>query len=159
MHVVIGALALVVVLAGPRLVGALPDAALSELKADPLATYAPPGGELVDTFEQKADRETFLGKPVFAQFARVFELPAGADPRREIDRALAAALAAGWQLEAGSRGVSESLGTLLVALDKPLPNGETKSLSVNVYTRGSKYLPSNVRPPALRISLKSPEID
>ena len=159
MLVVLGALALVVVLVGAWLLGPLPDAALRELKEDPLATYEPPGGELVDTHEQKADRENFLGKPVFAQYTRVFELPAGADPRSEIDRALAAALAAGWQLDEGSRGVSESLGSLTVALDKPLPTGETKSLSVIAYTHESSYLPTNVRPPALRISLKSPEID
>ena len=122
MLVVLGALALVAVLVGPRLVGALPDAALSELKEDPLATYEPPGGELVDTHEQKADRKNFLGMPVHAQYARVFELPAGADPRREIDRALAAALAAGWQLNEGSRGVSESGGSLAVGLDKLLPD-------------------------------------
>ena len=58
MLVVVGALALVVVLVGPRLVGALPDAALSELKEDPLATYEPPGGELVDTHEQKPTGRT-----------------------------------------------------------------------------------------------------
>jgi hypothetical protein len=157
--VVLGALALVVVLAGPRLVGALPDAALRELKDDPLATYEPPRGELVDTREQKADRENFLGKPVFAQFTRVFELPAGANPRREVDRALAAALAAGWQLNEGSRGVSESGGSLAVGLDKLLPTGETMSANLTLYTHESSYLPSNVTPPALRISLKSPELD
>ena len=159
MLVVLGALALVAVLVGPRLVGALPDAALRELKEDPLATYEPPGGELVDTHEQKADRKNFLGMPVYAQYARVFELPAGANPRREIDRALAAALAAGWQLNEGSRGVSESGGSLAVGLDKLLPTGETTLLSVTAYTHESSYLPTNVRPPALRISLKSPEID
>ena len=160
MLVVLGALALVAVFVGPRLVGALPDAALSELKEDPLATYEPPGGELVDTHEQKADRKNFLGMPVHAQYARIFELPAGADPRREIDRALAAALAAGWQLNEGSRGVSESLGgTLAVGLDKLHPDGQTKSLSIIGYTDESSYLPTNVRPPALRISLKSPELD
>ena len=96
---------------------------------------------------------------MFAKYTRIFQLPAGADPRREIDRALAAALAAGWQLDEGSRGVSESLGSPTVVLDKPLPNGETKSLSIIAYTHESSYLPTNVRPPALRISLKSPEIE
>ena len=105
---VVGALALVVVLVGAWLLGPLPDAALRELKEDPLAAYEPPRGELVDTREQKADRENILGMPVLAEFTRVFELPAGASPRREIDRALAAALPAGWQLNEGSRGVSES---------------------------------------------------
>ena len=70
-----------------------------------------------------------------------------------------ALLSAGWQLNEGSRGVSESRGTLVVGLRKPLPTGETTLLSVIGYTHESSYLPSNVRPPALRISLKSPEID
>jgi hypothetical protein len=156
---VLGALVLVAVLVGSRLVGSLPDAALRELKDDPLATYQPPGGELVDTREQKADRKNFLGMPVHAQYARVFELPAGGDPRTEIDRALATALAAGWQLNEGSRGVSESGGSLVVGLDKLLPDGQTKSLSIIGYTDESNYLPTDVRPPALRISLKSSEID
>ena len=108
---------------------------------------------------RKPTARTSSASRSFAQYTRVFELPAGADPRREIDRAFAAALAAGWQLEEGSRGVSESLGSPTVVLDKPLPNGETKSLSVIVYTPESTYVPANVTPPALRISLKSPELD
>ena len=129
------------------------------MKGRPTRDVRAARGELVDTSEQKADRKNFLEMPVSAQYARVFELPAGADPRREIDRALAVAVAAGWQLNEGSRGVSESLGSLVVGLDKPLPTGETMSASLIVYTHESRHLPSNVTPPALRISLKSPEIE
>ena len=52
------------------------SAQLQALEADPMATYVPPGGTLVDTDTQ--NEGTSLGKPVSAQYTRMFELSAAA---------------------------------------------------------------------------------
>ena len=45
--------------------GEAPSAQLQALEGDPMASYVPPGGTLVDTVTQKEG--TSLGKPVPAQ--------------------------------------------------------------------------------------------
>ena len=64
----------VVVIALSR--GEEPDARLQGLKSDPMASYVPPGGTLVDSDSQ--NEGTSLGKPVSATYTRMFELTANA---------------------------------------------------------------------------------
>src|SRR5207342_2890673 len=69
------------------------SAQLQALEDDPMAAYVPPGGTLVDTVTQKEG--TSLGKPVSAQYARMFELSTAA-AAEALDHAREAAVAAGW---------------------------------------------------------------
>ena len=90
--------------------GEQPSAQLQALEGDPMASYVPPGGTLVDTVTQKEG--TSLGKPVPAQYARMFELNAAA-AAAALDHAREAAVAAGWTRTktSGERGfVAEADG-------------------------------------------------
>ncbi len=121
--------------------GEEPDARLQGLKSDPMATYMPPGGTLVDA---KSENEgTSLGKPVSASYTRMFEL--GADAAAQaLDHAGEAAVAAGWK-------IGEREPRAFVA-EKTLPSGRAE-LVVGLF-RDSLLLPKDVTPPALQISLR-----
>jgi hypothetical protein len=134
----VGVLAVLVVVLSR---GEEPSARLQGLKSDPMATYLPPGGMLVDS---KSENEgTSLGKPVSASYTRMFEL--GADAAAQaLDHARAAALAAGWKL-------GEREPRAFVA-EKQLASGRAE-LVVSLF-RDSLLLPKDVTPPALQISLR-----
>jgi hypothetical protein len=143
-----------------RLEHGRPDAALRGLEGDLIARYEPLGGRLVSTSKQNADRSGFLGKPVHAEYRRMFKLPPGADPRAQVQHALRAARAAGWQIEEHSDGaVSEFLGSLHVSGYKPLPSRETKRVAITVFTDASQLSSRTIAPPAMLIRLSSPETD
>ncbi len=71
-----------------------PSAQVRALKDDPLGRYEPPGGRLIRSTEQ-SEGTSLLGKPVQAEYTRLFALPAG-DPKQQLRRALDAATAANW---------------------------------------------------------------
>lgn len=123
-----------------------PSAQLQALRADPMAEYAPAGGELVDTDAQ--NEGTTLGKPVAARYARLFALPA-ANPERALEDALAAAKAAGWTVEEPQTG---ALGGVVGLASKRLSTGMAR-LALTLFLDAT-VLPDDVRPPALRISLE-----
>ena len=126
--------------------GEEPSAQLRALEADPLATYVPPGGTLVDRASQ--NEGSALGKPVSARVRRMFELaPGNAD--EALAHARAAATSAGWTLSAPS----QAFPNVLVG-DKRLPTGRAQ-LGVTVFL-DSRLLGdgAEVRPPALLISLR-----
>ena len=79
------------------------SAQLQALEGDPIAAYVPPGGALVDTVTQ--NEGTSLGKPVSAQYTRMFELTAAA-AAGALEHAREAAVAAGWTVteKSGDRG-------------------------------------------------------
>ena len=121
--------------------GGEPSAQLQALEHDPMASYEPPGGKLVDTDSQSEG--TSLGKPVFARYTRMFELPPGT-AEEALGHARAAALAAGWAEVASEEGV--------FAADKTLPTGGGQ-LGITVF-RDARILPRDVRPPALQVNLR-----
>ena len=121
--------------------GGEPSAQLQALEDDPMASYVPPGGTLVDTDSQSEG--TSLGKPVFARYTRMFELPPGT-AEEALGHARAAALAAGWS-EVGSDDD-------VLAADKPLPTGGAH-LGITIF-RDQRILPRDVRPPALLVNLR-----
>ena len=118
------------------------SAQLQALEGDPMAAYVPPGGTLVDTVTQKEG--TSLGKPVPAQYARMFELSAAAAPEA-LDHAHDAAVAAGWTRTkaSGERGF---------VAEKRAASGRLE-LAV-VQFRDALLLPADVKPPALQITLR-----
>jgi hypothetical protein len=117
------------------------SAQLQALEDDPMATYVPPGGTLVETDSQ--DEGTSLGRPVFARYTRMFELPPGT-AEEALGHARAAALAAGWAHVASEAGV--------FAADKTLATGGGH-LGITVF-RDARILPKDVRPPALQVNLR-----
>jgi hypothetical protein len=118
-----------------------PSAQLQALEEDAMARYVPPGGTLVDTDSQ--NEGSSLGKPIFARHTRTFELPVGT-AQNALRHARAAALASGWK-EVGSDDD-------VFAADRMLPTGGAH-LGVTVF-RDARILPEDVRPPALRVSLR-----
>ena len=124
--------------------GEQPSAQLQALEGDPMASYVPPGGTLVDTVTQKEG--TSLGKPVPAQYARMFELNAAA-AAAALDHAREAAVAAGWTRTktSGERGF---------VAEKPAASGRLELAVVRF--RDALLLPAGVKPPALQISLRHP---
>lgn len=125
-------------------VGDSPGAQLRVLKDDPLASYEPPGSRLVLTNER--DQGTSLGEPAAARYERLFDLPPG-DPERQLQRAVEAAVAAGWTLDEG-RGLSGKTRSGV----KRLRGGDVR-MSVTLIT-DSVTLGDAVLPPALLISLR-----
>ena len=123
-----------------------PSEQLRALQTDPIAAYAPPGGELVDTDEQ--NEGTTLGKPVRARYTRLFAV-GGANPERVLDEAIAAAEAAGWTVEGGRR---QGVGGLVGLGDKRLATGRAQ-LGLTVFT-DARVLRDGVSPPALKVSLE-----
>ena len=124
--------------------GSTPSEQLQALKADPLASYAPPGGTLVDTDAQ--NEGTALGKPVSARYSRMFKIAAGTEARA-LERARVAAAAAGWELQPPSKAFPD-----VFVADKRMPSGRVE-LGVTVF-RDARVLPEGVTPPALLVSLR-----
>ena len=96
----------------------------------------------MDTITQKEG--TSLGKPVSAQYARMFELSAAA-AAEALDHARDAAVAAGWTRTkaSGERGF---------VAEKRAASGRLE-LAV-VQFRDALLLPADVKPPALQITLR-----
>ena len=122
--------------------GGEPTARVRALEADPMATYVPPGGRLVDTDSQ--NEGTSLGKPVFASYTRMFQLTAGSSVRAVAD-ARAKAKASGWTQ------VGKADARVFVA-DKRAPSGRIE-LGITLF-EDSLLLPRDVKPPVLLVSLR-----
>jgi hypothetical protein len=122
--------------------GGEPSAQLQALEDDPMASYEPPGGTLVDTDSQ--DEGTSLGKPVDARVTRMFQLKQS-DAGGALDAARGAATDAGW-----AAGASENPRVLIAV--RRLPSGRAE-LTVTLF-EDSLLLPDAVEPPALQISLR-----
>jgi hypothetical protein len=122
--------------------GGPPSPELQELQDDPMASYVPPGGALIDS--DSRGEGTSLGRPVQAQVTRLFQLEAGggksalADARDE-------AAASAWT----SVGTSTERGFVA---RKPLADGRGE-LTVALI-EDARLLPKDAKPPALAISLR-----
>ena len=136
----VGALAALVLLLSRG--GEEPSAQVQALQEDPMATYVPDGGTLVDTESQ--NEGTRLGKPVSAQYTRMFELSAAA-AARALEQAREAAAAAGWT-------PAEKPGERGFVAEKEASSGRLE-LAV-VQFRDALLLPADVKPPALQVSLR-----
>jgi hypothetical protein len=134
----VAALAVLVMVLGR---GEEPSARLQALEADPMATYVPSGGTLVDTDSQ--NEGSSLGKPVSARYTRMFQLSPGA-AARALEHAREAAEASGW--------VQVGRNERVYAADKRVPSGRI-DLAVTLF-RNSLLLPDDVKPPALLVSLR-----
>ena len=117
-------------------------AQLRALEDDPMAAYVPPGGTLVDTETQ--NEGTSLGKPVPAQYTRMFELTA-AEAAGALEDAREAAVAAGWT-------PTETPGERGFVAEKRAASGRLELAVVEF--RDALLLPKDVKPPALQISLR-----
>ena len=117
-----------------------PSERLGALRVDPMATYAPPGGDLVDTDAQNEGAS--LGEPVPARYTRLFQLGTGGT--RALADARSAAIAAGWK-RLGGPASETFVGT------KRVPSGRIELTLVLV--EDSRLLPDGVKPPALSVSL------
>ena len=139
--ILVGVAALaVLVLALSR--GGEPSSELTALEADPMATWTPPGGALVDTDSQSGG--TVLGEPVSASYTRLFTVPASS-AARALDDAEAAAKDAGWQ--STSRSAKRSFSA-----EKRDASGRL-ALDV-VLVEDERLLPDGVAPPALSVNLR-----
>ena len=136
----VGALAFLVIVLSRG--GEESSAQLQALEADPMATYVPPGGTLVDTDTQ--NEGTSLGKPVSAQYTRMFELSAAA-AGGALEHARRAAAAAKWT-------PTEKPGERGFVAEKRAASGRLE-LAV-VQFRDALLLPAGVKPPALQITLR-----
>ena len=121
--------ALVVVLSGCG--GSTPSAKLLELKNDPVGRYEPPGAKLIDSHER--NEGSTLGKPVYPEYSRLFELPPG-DRQRQIQAAADAAKTAGWTLAAAAPSGSID-GALVHLADKELAAGHG-DLAITLFPHG-----------------------
>ena len=124
--------------------GGEPSPELRALEADPMATYVPPGGTLVDTDSQSGG--TVLGTPVSASYTRLFTVPAG-DAVAVIDDAGTAAEKAGWTKTSGSAERSFSA-------EKRGTSG--RALLDVVLVEDERLLPDGVASPALSVNLRHP---
>ena len=122
--------------------GGEPSAQLQQLQEDPMASYVPPGGTLVDS--DSRGEGTSLGKRVQAQVTRLFQLPAG-QGRRALADAREEAAAGGWGPVAAST-------TRALVARKQLPDGRGELTVVRV--EDARLLPKDVQPPALSVSLR-----
>jgi hypothetical protein len=121
--------------------GEEPSAQLRALEHDPMASYVPQGGTLVDTNSQ--NEGTSLGKPVFARYTRLFELLPGT-AGEALEQARVAAAAAGWAQVGSKYGAFSA--------DKTLATGAAH-LDITVFP-DPRILPKDVRPPALQVNLR-----
>ena len=137
--VAVGALA-VIVIALSR--GGEPSPEVQQLRDDPIASYVPPGGTLIDSDSRGAG--TSLGRPVQARLTRLFQLGAGQGQRALAD-AGDAAEARGWA------AVSTPTDRAFVAR-KQLPGGRAE-LTVTL-VEDARLLPKDAKPPALSVSLR-----
>ena len=122
--------------------GDQPSARLHVLETDPMATYVPPGGKLVDTDSQ--NEGSSLGKPVLASYTRLFQLARGGSARA-VEDARAVAKASGWTQ------VGKADARVFVA-GKRVPSGRME-LGITLL-EDSLLLPRYVKPPALLVSLR-----
>jgi hypothetical protein len=122
------------------------SAQLDALRGDPMASYEPPGGELVDS-EEQSEGKTTLGKPQQAKLSRLFAL--SGDGEDALDDALAAAEDAGWTFDGEPQ---ESVGGVVGLGSRSLETGRAR-IAVTLYTDGTA-LRDDVSPPALKISLE-----
>ena len=122
--------------------GEEPSGRLRALEADPMATYVPPGGKLVDTDSQ--NEGSSLGKPVLARYTRLFQLTR-VGSARAVEDARTTAKAWGWTQ------VGRGDARVFVA-DKRAPSGRME-LGITLF-EDSLLLPRDVKPPALLISLR-----
>ena len=122
--------------------GEEPSGRLRALEADPMATYVPPGGKLVDTDSQ--NEGSSLGKPVLARYTRLFQLTRQGSARA-VEDARARAKASGWTQ------VGRADARIFVA-DKRAPSGRME-LGITLF-EDSLLLPRDVKPPAILVSLR-----
>ena len=122
------------------------SAQLDALQGDPMASYEPPGGELVDTDEQ-SEGTTTLGKPQLAKVSRLFAL--SGDGEAALGDAISAAEEAGWTFDGDPQ---QSVGGVVDLGTRSLPTGNAR-IAVALYTDGSA-LRDDVSPPALKITLE-----
>jgi hypothetical protein len=133
----VAALAVLVIVLGR---GGEPSPEQQVLEDDPMASYAPRGGTLVDTDTRSAG--TSLGKPVEATYTRLFELSDSASSQT-LEDAQTAATAAGWTVtETAERGF---------LAERSVPSGRLE-LAVTL-VQDSVLLPDGIEPPALSVSL------
>ena len=135
----VGALAALVLLLSR---GEEPSAQLQALEDDPMATYVPPGGTLVDSDTE--NQGTSLGKPVQAQLTRLFQLTTG-QGQDALTGSRETATADGWA------PVDTATQRAFVA-EKELSEGRA-GLTVTLL-EDERLLPEGVKPPALSISLR-----
>ena len=121
------------------------DPKLEALKDDPMARYAPAEGQLRDT--RTGTEHTTLGKPVAAEYVRLFSLPQG-DPESQLQAVVDAATDVGWTVNGDP--VFRFEDTLTKAATKRLSTGQAR-LSVTVFTNGT---PSGVPGVVLMIHLE-----
>ena len=137
--VAVGALA-VLVIALSR--GGEPSPEVQQLQDDPMASYVPPGGTLIDS--DSHGKGTSLGRPVEAQVTRLFQLAAGQGQRALADAGDEAEVS-GWTT------VGTSTDRAIVAR-KQLPGGRAE-ITVTL-VEDDRLLPEDAKPPALSVSLR-----
>ena len=122
--------------------GGAPGQELQQLQDDPMATYVPPGGTLIDSASRNAG--TSLGRPVEAQVTRLFQLPAGGG-KRALEDAREQSVTDGWTPAgpATERGFVARL---------QLDEGEAE-LAVSL-VEDARLLPDGAKPPALSVNLR-----
>jgi hypothetical protein len=105
------------------------DAGLRALRDDPMATYVPPGGRLVQEDASGAeDGGGLLGKPAEATLRRTFAV---GDADAALEAAAGAARDAGWSLEAPlpGLGVAGRKPGMTVSVSLP-PGAEAPRITV-----------------------------
>src|SRR5215218_4676172 len=119
--------------ASPLLLGACggPSENVRELKDDPFAHYVPAGGHLVKS--RGENEHTTFGKPSYASYRRMFEIPR-AEPERQLRQALDAASAAGWAITDSEP--FRLLDHLSQGGHKRLPTGR-RDLGITVFPTGT----------------------
>ncbi len=122
--------------------GGDPSREAQELRDDPMASYVPPGGTLIDSDSRRAGLS--VGGPVQAELTRLFQLEAGQGQRALAD-AGDEAEASGWT----TVGTPTDTG---VVARKQLPGGRAE-LIVNLL-EDERLLPDDAKPPALAVSLR-----
>jgi hypothetical protein len=132
----VAALALLVIVLSR---GEEPSAQRRALEDDPMASYVPPGGTLVDT--DSRNEGTSLGKPVEASTTRLFQLRASA---QALDHVRDAATDAGWT-------VAQTTDRGFLA-ERRAASGRLE-LAVTLI-EDALLLPDDLEPPALTVSLR-----
>ncbi len=133
----VAALALLVIVLSR---GGEPSVQRQAVEDDPMASYVPPGGTLVDTDSRNAG--TSPGKPVEATKTRLFQLRASA-ASQALEHARDAATDAGWT-------VSNTTDRGFLA-QRRVPSGRLE-LAVTL-SEDSLLVPEDVEPPALSVSV------
>jgi hypothetical protein len=122
--------------------GGEPSPEVQKLRDDPMASYVPPGGTLIESDSRRAGLS--LGGPVQAVLTRLFQLQAG-QGQRALAEAEDEARASGWM----------TVGTptdMAVVARKQVP-GWRAELTVNLL-EDERLLPEDAKPPVLAVSLR-----